>query len=159
MSATPHVWIDVCGERGSLLAMLETLAPPEWDTQSLYAEWRIRDVVGHLVSEITLPVAKLMGGMVKSRFRINKFIAGDACRKGDVLTNNWSMLSGLWCRRAGTILASHRCPCSKASSFTHSTFEIPCTDHAVQEGRMVLVASASLSSRYLWDTNCFPISE
>ena len=64
----------------------------------------IRDVVGHLVSEITLPVAKLMGGMVKSRFRINKFIAGDACRKGDVLTNNWSMLSGLWCRRAGTIL-------------------------------------------------------
>ena len=38
MSATPHVWIDVCGERGSLLAMLETLAPPERDTQSFYAD-------------------------------------------------------------------------------------------------------------------------
>jgi hypothetical protein len=70
-TARTDAWIDVREERESLLAMLETLATPEWNTQSLCAEWRIRDVVGHLVSVAALSVPKLVRGTVKSGFRIN----------------------------------------------------------------------------------------
>jgi uncharacterized protein (TIGR03083 family) len=82
MPAATDVWIDVHDERESLLALLERLTPVEWNTQSLCAEWRVRDVVGHLVSETTMSIPKLVKGAVRSGFRINKFIATDARRKG-----------------------------------------------------------------------------
>jgi uncharacterized protein (TIGR03083 family) len=149
MSAATDVWIDVHDERESLLAMLETLAPPEWNTQSLCAEWRIRDVVGHLVSETTMTIPKLVRGTVKSGFQINKFIASDACRKGDLPDeelvdafrtvvptrthlpglSSMSMLEGIVIHSLDIRKPLHR-------------------DHAVPEGRMVLVASDLLSSRF-----------
>ena len=82
MSVATDVWIDVHDERESLLGLLETLTPFEWNRQSLCAEWRVRDVVGHLISETTMSIPKLIVGTVGSGFRINKFIAADACRKG-----------------------------------------------------------------------------
>ena len=82
MAATPDVWIDVHEERQALLCLLETLAPVQWDSPSLCSEWRVRDVVGHLISETTMTIPKVVGGFVTSGFRINRFIANDARRRG-----------------------------------------------------------------------------
>jgi hypothetical protein len=45
MSTATDGWIDVHDERESLLTLLKTLTPVEWNTQSLRAEWRVRDVL------------------------------------------------------------------------------------------------------------------
>ena len=74
MSVATDVWIDVHDERESLLTLLKTLTLVEWNTQSLCIEWRVRDVVGHLVSETTMSIPKLIVGTVGSGFRVNKFI-------------------------------------------------------------------------------------
>lgn len=84
MPAATDVWIDVHDERACLLATLETFSAPEWNTQSLCEEWRVRDVVGHLVSESAMTLPKLVRGTVHSGFRVNNFIADDACRNGDL---------------------------------------------------------------------------
>jgi uncharacterized protein (TIGR03083 family) len=91
--ATPDVWIDVQQEREALLILLETLTLTQWDSPSLCSEWRVRDVVGHMVSETTMTFPKVVAGMFTSGFRINRFIANDARRRGglavDVLLENF----------------------------------------------------------------------
>jgi uncharacterized protein (TIGR03083 family) len=149
MSAATDVWIDVHDERESLLALLETLTPVEWNTQSLCAEWRVRDVVGHLVSETTMSIPKLMKGTVRSGFRINKFIAADARRKGG--STDAELVDAF---RAAVPTRTHLPGLSSMSMLEgiviHSLdIRNPLhRAHPVPESRMVLVASGLLSSRY-----------
>jgi uncharacterized protein (TIGR03083 family) len=75
-------WTDVHQERQALLDLLETLKPEQWDVPSLCTEWRIRDVVGHMVSETRMTVAQAGWGFITSGFRINRYIAKDAQRRG-----------------------------------------------------------------------------
>jgi uncharacterized protein (TIGR03083 family) len=75
-------WTDVHQERRALLELLETLTPEQWDTPSLCAEWRVRDVVGHMVSETRMTFAQVAWGFITSGFRINRYIAEDARRRG-----------------------------------------------------------------------------
>jgi uncharacterized protein (TIGR03083 family) len=82
ITAQKNVWSDVHDERHSLLLLLETLTENEWNEPSLCAGWRVRDVVGHMVSETTMTLPKVLKGMVKSGFRINRFLAADACERG-----------------------------------------------------------------------------
>jgi uncharacterized protein (TIGR03083 family) len=77
-----NVWSDVHHERHSLLLLLETLTESEWNEPSLCAGWRVRDVVGHMVSETTMTLPKVVKRMVKSGFRINRFLAADARERG-----------------------------------------------------------------------------
>ncbi|MFZ0664750.1 MAG: maleylpyruvate isomerase family mycothiol-dependent enzyme [Acidimicrobiales bacterium] len=148
-AVVPDVWSDVHDERASLLELLETLSPDEWNTQSLCTEWRIRDVVGHLVSETTMSIRKLITGTIKSGFRVNKFIASDACRKG--------ALSDLELVEAFRTAVSTRTHLPGLSSMSmlegiviHSLdIRQPLLrDNGVPERRMVLVASDLLSSRF-----------
>ncbi len=149
MSVATDVWIDVHDERESLLGLLETLTPFEWNMQSLCAEWRVRDVVGHLISETTMSIPKLIVGTVGSGLRINKFIAADACRKGSSTEpelidafravvptrthlpglSSMSMLEGIIIHSLDIRRPLHR-------------------GHTIPESRMVLVASDLLSSRF-----------
>lgn len=62
MPTVTDVWTDVRQERQALLELLETLTPEKWNTPSLCAEWRIRDVVGHMVSETRMTVAQATCG-------------------------------------------------------------------------------------------------
>ncbi len=81
--ATPtDIWIDVHQERLGLLGLLESLTRPQWETESLCSEWRVRDVVGHMISETTMTVPNLLVGAISAGFRINRFIAKDARRQG-----------------------------------------------------------------------------
>ena len=82
MAAATEAWIDVQQERQALLCLLETLTPIPWDSPSLSSEWRVRDVVGHMVSETTMTIPKVLAGWLTSGFRINRFIADDARHYG-----------------------------------------------------------------------------
>jgi uncharacterized protein (TIGR03083 family) len=84
VAATPDAWIDVQQERQALLCLLETLLPIQWDSPSLCSEWRVRDVVGHMVSETTMTIPKVVAGLFTSGFRINRFIADDARQRGSL---------------------------------------------------------------------------
>jgi uncharacterized protein (TIGR03083 family) len=82
MTTVIDVWTDVHDERQALFELLETLTPEQWNAPSLCAEWRVRDVVGHMVSETRMTVAQVGWGWIASGFRINNYIAKDAQRRG-----------------------------------------------------------------------------
>jgi uncharacterized protein (TIGR03083 family) len=82
MPTATDVWTDVHQERQALLEFLETLTIEQWDTPSLCAEWRVRDVVGHMVSETRMTVAHAAWGFITSGFRINRYISKDARQLG-----------------------------------------------------------------------------
>ena len=79
---TTDVWLDVFEEREALMELLDKLTPKQWDARSLCSEWRVRDVVGHMVSETQMSVARLAVGMIASGFRFNRWIDKDARRRG-----------------------------------------------------------------------------
>ncbi len=82
MATVTDVWPDVHQERQALLELLETLTPEQWDAPSLCAEWRVRDVVGHMVSETHMTVTQAAWGFITSGFRINRYLAKDARQRG-----------------------------------------------------------------------------
>ena len=82
MSTEIDVWTDVHDERQALFELLETLTPEQWNAPSLCAQWRVRDVIGHMVSETRMTVAQVGWGWITAGFRINNYIAEDAQRRG-----------------------------------------------------------------------------
>ena len=60
-------WRVIGSERRSLAEQLESLTDEEWETPSLCAGWRVRDVAAHLALVPTAPgLVGLIGGMVKA---------------------------------------------------------------------------------------------
>lgn len=53
--------------RLGLIERLEAFGPAEWDAPSLCDGWRNREVVGHLVSLIDIPLPRFLLGVVKAR--------------------------------------------------------------------------------------------
>lgn len=76
-------WSLVRAERESILALLESLEPGQWDEQSLCSEWRVRDVVGHIVGTTELRFSPtLVGQFFRNGFNVNRMIARDGVRRG-----------------------------------------------------------------------------
>jgi uncharacterized protein (TIGR03083 family) len=48
-------------QRARLIAQLEGFTTEDWNTPSLCAGWKVRDVVGHLVSILEVPMPKFVG--------------------------------------------------------------------------------------------------
>jgi uncharacterized protein (TIGR03083 family) len=113
MSTGTDVWTDVHQERQALLEILETLTPEQWDAPSLCTEWRVRDVVGHMVSETRMTIAQAAWGFITSGFRINRYIAKDARHRGAAPSRTFSRTSEAWCSLAHICPACRRCPCSR----------------------------------------------
>lgn len=88
MPTVTDVWDDVHQERQALLELLETLTPEQWDAASLCTEWRVRDVVAHMVSETRTTVAQTAWEFITSGFRINRYIADDARQRGTAPATN-----------------------------------------------------------------------
>ena len=82
MPTPTDFWTDVHQERQALLELLETLTPEQWDTPSLCTDWRVRDVVGHMVSETHMTLTQAAWGFITSGFRINRYIAKNAQQRG-----------------------------------------------------------------------------
>ena len=149
MTVTTDVWTDVQQEREALLVLLERLTPDEWNEPSLCAEWKVRDVVGHMVSETTLTISKVLKGMITSGFRINRFIATDARQRGSLRIPE--LVEGF---RAAVPTRTHLPGLSSLSMLEdiviHSLdIRRPLLqNYAVPEGRLVLVAQDLWGSRF-----------
>ena len=151
MPTVTNVWTDVHHERQALLELLETLTPEQWDAPSLCAEWRVRDVVGHMVSETRMTVAQAAWGFITSGFRINRYIANDARQRGAAPVAN--LLEDF----RGAVLARTHLPGLSSLSMLEDIvihqMDIcrPLEQHrCIPNGRMILVAGD------LWTNRFFP---
>lgn len=63
----------VAAERRSLADLLDTLTEAQWDAASLCEGWRVRDVVAHLLMEVTIGAPRLLLGMARHRFDFDRF--------------------------------------------------------------------------------------
>jgi uncharacterized protein (TIGR03083 family) len=69
-------------ERLRLAALLDELAPTEWEHASLCPGWRVRDVVGHLVVGPESTVGGMVVELARARGDVDRVIRETACRKG-----------------------------------------------------------------------------
>lgn len=78
------IWDDVAEERNGLCDLLETLTADEWDARSLCDEWRVRDVVGHLIlGSEKIHYGKTIVEFAKNRFNMNRLLAASAIQEGN----------------------------------------------------------------------------
>jgi uncharacterized protein (TIGR03083 family) len=81
------VWAEVFASRDELADLLETLTPEQWEAQSLCDQWKVRDVVGHIVLGAgKLGFGKTIADLAKSGFSMNKMLARTGMEKGRVST-------------------------------------------------------------------------
>ena len=72
---TMDVWNAIDAERLALSEDLATLEPKQWNVQSLCTEWKVRDVVGHLVFAANSEWKDYVVGLVKHRGRLNRVLS------------------------------------------------------------------------------------
>ncbi len=76
-------WTMVADTRADLAGHLEALRPEQRDAPTWCAEWKVRDVVAHLVgSADKMSMGKIMTGMLKHGFNANKMLAATAIEAG-----------------------------------------------------------------------------
>jgi uncharacterized protein (TIGR03083 family) len=76
-------WAMIADARTDLADYLETLRDEEWDAPSLCRQWRVRDVVGHLVQATTkIRVDVIIKRLVHNNFNVNLTIANAAKEEG-----------------------------------------------------------------------------
>jgi uncharacterized protein (TIGR03083 family) len=57
----------ITAQRYRLADVLDGLSDDEWNAASLCAGWRVRDVVGHLLSILEIPIGRFLFNVVKAR--------------------------------------------------------------------------------------------
>lgn len=79
---TDEIWQAIDDERVNLADQLAAMPAQDWDEPSLCGQWRVRDVVGHLLfaSEFSLP--RTLVDVVQARGDLNRFIATTGVRAG-----------------------------------------------------------------------------
>jgi uncharacterized protein (TIGR03083 family) len=87
-------WDAVRTMRLAVADLLDTLTPTEWDAPSLCADWRVRDVAGHLSIVATITTRQMLAAGPRGRFDPNRINTVIAVRNG--------------CRRPGDIVAAIR---------------------------------------------------
>lgn len=63
----------VAAERRELADLLDGLDEAQWDSASLCEGWRIREVVAHLLMEVTIGAPRLLLGLATHRFDFDRF--------------------------------------------------------------------------------------
>jgi uncharacterized protein (TIGR03083 family) len=76
-----EVWQVIDQERLSLADLLDELSAQEWETPSLCAGWRVRDVAAHLTLA-QMGVLPAVGAAVRARGNFNRMIHDTAVRQG-----------------------------------------------------------------------------
>ena len=85
------VWQTIDDERLSLANLLDDLSAEEWETPSLCAGWRVRDVAAHL----TLSQTGLLAGMLamfRARGNFNRMIRDTAVRQAALPVERYAVL-------------------------------------------------------------------
>src|SRR5690349_9263553 len=71
---TEERWRWLAQGRRDLADLLETLTPRQWETPSLCAGWRVRDVAAHVAMTPTEPtLGGIVTGLVRARGRLWDF--------------------------------------------------------------------------------------
>ena len=74
------VWRAIDAERLGLAGLLDTLTPQQWETPSLCAGWRVRDVAAHLtLAQTGVPAAAM--ALLRARGNLNRMIHDTAVRQ------------------------------------------------------------------------------
>jgi uncharacterized protein (TIGR03083 family) len=69
-------------ERLRLADYLTSLTPPQWETQSLCAEWLVRDVVAHIILGFSYTLPMMGKGILRARGNMYQFMGREAQRLG-----------------------------------------------------------------------------
>lgn len=72
------VFTMIADERRLTADLLDSLTDDQWNTDSLCAGWRVREVAAHLLMPFSLSIPKMMLKLVKSRFDL------------DVVSDRWA---------------------------------------------------------------------
>ena len=80
-------WSAVRTVRLRLADLLETLGPGDWDTASLCAGWRVRDVAGHLALVPTITTWQMLAAAPRAGFDPNRINTLLAVRAGSAATS------------------------------------------------------------------------
>jgi uncharacterized protein (TIGR03083 family) len=81
-----EIWTMVADERLALADLCDDLTPPEWDAASLCDDWRVRDVVAHLIFGIETGPASLFGKVLTSWLRVHHMLRERAQSLGETPT-------------------------------------------------------------------------
>jgi uncharacterized protein (TIGR03083 family) len=73
-------------ERERLAALLADLTALQWDTPSLCAGWRVREVVAHITMPFRISTPRFVAGFVAARFSFDRFADRVARRDGAGMT-------------------------------------------------------------------------
>jgi uncharacterized protein (TIGR03083 family) len=65
-------------ERARLVSLLADLTPEQWDTPSLCAGWRVREVVAHITMPFRAKPLSLVVGLAGAGFSFNRYADRDA---------------------------------------------------------------------------------
>ncbi|SDC95362.1 TIGR03083 family protein [Geodermatophilus telluris] len=75
------VWRYIDAERASLADLLDDLSPAEWDTPSLCAGWRVRDVAAHL-TQAQMRLREAVVPAIRAGGSFDRMIRDSALRVG-----------------------------------------------------------------------------
>jgi uncharacterized protein (TIGR03083 family) len=67
MSADSDLMATIAAERRAFSNILEALPQQDWNTPSLCAGWRVREVVAHMTMPLRFSTPRFMGEMLRSR--------------------------------------------------------------------------------------------
>lgn len=76
------IWGMVEAERRDLADLAATLTDEQWDAPSLCAEWKVRDVVGHVNAVAMTGALAAIKGVVTNRFNVDRYLARDGITQG-----------------------------------------------------------------------------
>ena len=79
-----EIWVAERDEMFDLAERLAGLADEQWNSPSLCAAWRIRDVLAHVTAgaEGAFGVGTIVRGMLRHGFSYNRWVAADGLVRG-----------------------------------------------------------------------------
>jgi uncharacterized protein (TIGR03083 family) len=76
------IWEQIITIRESFADRAESFTEAQWDTPSLCASWRVRDVAAHTIVPEKFSLVRGLPQMLRAGFNLNRMLAEDAVRRG-----------------------------------------------------------------------------
>lgn len=83
------MWRTIDQQRSDLADLMDDLSPAEWETPSLCAGWRVRDVAAHLTLAHT-GIGSAVVGAVRARGSFDRMIRDTAIRQARLPVDNYA---------------------------------------------------------------------
>ncbi|MEV0030152.1 maleylpyruvate isomerase family mycothiol-dependent enzyme [Nocardia sp. NPDC050793] len=77
---TEQIWRAVATERVTLVELLASLPEAAWDHASLCADWRVRDVVAHVILSARPNLGSILVDLIRARGDLHRLIRDTAVR-------------------------------------------------------------------------------